>query len=57
MYKIVYETTQNAANVKTCFVVPGGSGASVVPQGVVPNTTMYKVCITLYLSIVFIHID
>ncbi len=43
VYKIVYETTQQFANAKTCFAVPGGSGANVTPQGVLPNTTMYQV--------------
>jgi hypothetical protein len=43
MYKIVPMTTQNVSNQTTCFKVEGLDGSPVVPQGVVPNASLYKV--------------
>ena len=43
MYKIVPMTTNNVSNQITCFRVPGHSESPVVPQGVVPNASLYKV--------------
>ncbi|XP_064398726.1 digestive cysteine proteinase 1-like [Halichondria panicea] len=42
IFKIAYETTQEFANVMTCFGVPGVVGAPVTPQGVLPDISMYK---------------
>ena len=52
MFKIVYETTQDFANVMTCFAVPGASGAPVTPQGVLPDISMYKVRIIVTVCLV-----
>ncbi len=43
MYKIIPETTKEHVNVKTCIQLPGISVAPVNPQGVLPDTSMYKV--------------
>ena len=44
MYKIVPVTTESAANKITCFKLGGFKGVPVVPQGILPNATLYKVC-------------
>ena len=43
MYKIVPMTTDNVTNQITCFKVEGDPDAPVVPQGVLPNATLYQV--------------
>lgn len=43
MYKIVPMTTNNVTNQITCFKVPGLSESPVLPQGVLPNSSLYKV--------------
>ena len=44
-YKIIPETTQNFTNRVTCFKIPGMQGAAVMPQGVLPNISNYKVSV------------
>ena len=44
MYMIVPVTTYNVTNQITCFKAAGESEVPVVPQGVVPNASLYKVC-------------
>lgn len=43
MYKTVPVTTQDYANRMTCFKVPGAKGASVTPQGLLPDISNYEV--------------
>ena len=45
MYKIVPVTTEAVANKITCFKIDGFKESPVVPQGVLPNVTLYKVCV------------
>ena len=49
MYKIVPMTTDNVTNQITCFKVEGYPDAPVVPQGVLPNASLYQVCMYMYL--------
>ncbi|CAI8034430.1 Counting factor associated protein D [Geodia barretti] len=42
MYKIVPVTTESVANKISCFKLGGFKGVPVVPQGVLPNATLYK---------------
>jgi len=50
-YKIVPETTQNFTNRITCFKIPGMQGAAVMPQGVLPDISKYKVSVLYSYSI------
>ncbi len=43
MYKIVPETTKDFTNKMTCFKIPGVSGGEVLPQTILPNTSLYTV--------------
>ena len=43
IYKIVPETTQDFANRKTCFKVPGVNGAPIAAQGILPDLSNYQV--------------
>lgn len=43
MYKIVPMTTNNVTNQITCFKIEGASEAPVMPQGVLPNASLYVV--------------
>ena len=45
MYKIVPVTNKVQVNVMTCFMLPGVSVAPVTPQGVLPDISLYKVCV------------
>ena len=45
MFKIVPVTNSSVTNQITCFKVEGERGLPVVPQGVLPNASLYKVCI------------
>ena len=43
MYKIVPMTTNTVTNQITCFKLEGSNEGSVVPQGVLPNASLYEV--------------
>ena len=47
MYKIVPMTNDSVTNEITCFKIPGVSEAPVMPQGVLPNGSLYTVCFTV----------
>ena len=43
VYKIVYETTKEYMNKRTCFAINGSSDAKVMPQGIFPDMGQYTV--------------
>ena len=43
MYKIVFETTKEYTNKRTCFTINGYSDAKVMPQGIFPDMGQYTV--------------
>ena len=51
MYKIVPVTNKVQVNVMTCFMLPGVSVAPVTPQGVLPDLSLYKVCVCLFVCV------
>ena len=44
LFKIVYMSTEEVISKMTCFKIPGFNDAPVVPQGVLPNISLYEVC-------------
>ena len=43
VFKIVFETTKEVMNKKTCFAVNGSSDGRVTPQGIFPNMSNFIV--------------
>ena len=43
MYKIVFETTKEYMNKRTCFAINGSSDGRVMPQGIFPDISQYTV--------------
>ena len=43
VYKIVFETTKEYMNMRTCFAINGSSDGKVMPQGMFPDMSDYKV--------------
>ena len=48
MYKIVPETVNFTYNQRTCFEIPGFKEAPVTVQGVLPDMSLYKVHVHVY---------
>ena len=57
MYKIVPMTTENVTNQITCFKVEGLHDAPIVPQGVLPNATLYQVCLYVYCKVLCLCVN
>lgn len=43
VYKIVFETTKDYMNKRTCFAINGSSDGKVMPQGIFPDMSDFQV--------------
>ena len=49
MFKIVFETTKEYMNKRTCFAINGSSDGKVMPQGIFPDMSDYIVRLNYYM--------
>ena len=43
VFKIVFETTNEYMNKRTCFAINGSSDGKVMPQGIFPDMSKFRV--------------